>query len=227
VPVRFENKEGASLTITDSRVTVVNHPSGEGYVAKAVINLANNKDQRITGFSLHFTNLGQEQAYDPTPIFCSIGSLTYEKLQADYLSYWVGDPERLIIKVAIVEFEDQGGETDGTDVDRKPIPFSLPTILTDDPKDNTKEVTLKVLVSVFGFVKKIKIEGELADMVREEVLKAAYKARFRPAIRDGQPVPYWSTVTIQIISKLNVSSQISSVCISFMARPIILYLLLR
>ena len=83
VPVRFENKEGASLIITDARVTLVNHPSGEGYVAKAVINLVNNKDQRITGFSFHFTNSGQEQSYDPTPVFCSIepnGSLSYEKL---------------------------------------------------------------------------------------------------------------------------------------------------
>src|SRR5215813_14671962 len=75
VPIRFENKEGASLTITDARVVLVNHPSGEGFVAKAIIILTNTTGQRITGFSLH------EQPYDPIPVFSQIepfGSLTYE-----------------------------------------------------------------------------------------------------------------------------------------------------
>jgi len=84
VPVRFENQDSAPLTITGAKVTLANHPSGEGYVAKAIIDLANTKEERITGFSLHFTNLGKEQPYDPAPIFSSIdphGSFTYEKLQ--------------------------------------------------------------------------------------------------------------------------------------------------
>lgn len=209
VPVRFENKEGASLIITDARVTLVNHPSEEGYVAKAVITLVNNnKDRRITGFSFHFTNSGKELSYDPDPVFCSIepnGSLTYEKLQSDYLSYWIGDPERLLIKVAAIDFEDQDEQRDTTDVDRNPILLSgLPTIVIDDPNRTTKEITLKVRVSVFGRVKKVIIEDELTDKIREEVLQAAYKARFKPAIRNGQPVAYWSTVTIQITSKLNI-----------------------
>jgi hypothetical protein len=45
VPVRFENQDSASLIITGARVTLVNHPSGDGYVAKAIIDLANTKEE--------------------------------------------------------------------------------------------------------------------------------------------------------------------------------------
>lgn len=83
---------------------LVNHPSGEGFVAKAIIILTNTSGQRIIGFSLHFTNNGKEQPYEPIPVFSQIepfGSLTYEKLQEDDLSYWVGDPEKLIVNLEL------------------------------------------------------------------------------------------------------------------------------
>ena len=141
-----------------------------------------------------------------------MGLLTYEKLQSDFLTYWIGDPERLVIKVAAIEFEDQAEEADTRDVDRNPTLLGvLPMVVVDDSNPTTKEITLKVLVSVFGFVKRVIFEDELADNVREEVLQAAYKARFKPAIRKGQPVSSWSTVTIRITSKLNISGNISGV----------------
>src|SRR5262249_10869904 len=155
-PIRFENKEGASLTITDARVVLVNHPSGEGFVAKAIIILTNTTGQRIIGFSLN------EQPYDPIPVFSQIepfGSLTYEKLQDDALSYWVGDPEKLIVKLGIVEVEEQDEKTDSKHVDRTPILIAgPPTIITDVDNPDTKYVTVKVLVSVFGLAKKVIIE---------------------------------------------------------------------
>jgi hypothetical protein len=71
--------------------------------------------KRITGFSLHFTNLGREEPYDPAPIFSSIdphGSFTYEKLQEDQWSYWIGSPKRLIVKIGLVELEGEDGTVD-------------------------------------------------------------------------------------------------------------------
>jgi len=215
VPIRFENKEGTSLTITDARVVLVNQPSGEGFVAKAIIILTNTTGQRITGFSLHFTNNGKEQPYEPIPVFSQIepfGSLTYAKLQEDDLSYWVGDPEKLIVKIGIVEVEEQDETKDAKHVDRTPILIAgPPTIITDVDNPDTKYVTVKVLVSVFGLAKKVIIEeADFSDKVREQVLQAANKCRFRPAVRDGQPVAYWGDVTMEIISRQRLSSFIAS-----------------
>ena len=125
------------------------------------------------------------------------------------MSYWIGNPERLIVKVGLVEFEDEDGRVD---VDWKPLLLGgLPKIYTNEADSTNKDVNVKILVSVFGLARRVIIDDELSDNVREEVLQAAQKARFRPAIKNGQPVAYWSTLTIQIRSKLNVSSRIGSV----------------
>lgn len=126
------------------------------------------------------------------------------------MSYWVGDPERLIVKIGIVEVEEQDQPTDTKDVDRKPILFGgLPVMVTNDG-NRTTNVTLKILVSVFGLARKVIIEGELPDNIREQVLLAACTCRFRPAIKDGHPVAYWTNVTIESVSTHSISTRIGS-----------------
>lgn len=111
-----------------------------------------------------------------------------------------------------MEVEEQDETTDSKHVDRKPILIAgPPTIITDVDNPDTKYGTVKVLVSVFGLAKKVIIEeADFSDKVREQVLQAAYKCRFRPAIRDGQPVAYWGDVTMKMISRHRLSTFIAS-----------------
>jgi TonB-like protein len=87
-------------------------------------------------------------------------------------------------------------------LDWKPLlSGGLLTIYTNGANGQKKDVTVKILVSVFGLARGVSIVDDLSDNVREEVLQAAQKARFRPAIKNGQPIAYWSNVTIQTKTK--------------------------
>jgi len=52
-------------------------------------------------------------------------------------------------------------------------------------------VTLRVLVGADGAVKRVMITRGLPDGLDERAIAAAYQARFKPAMKDGQPVEYW------------------------------------
>jgi TonB family protein len=57
-------------------------------------------------------------------------------------------------------------------------------------------VTASVLVGADGSVKSVKIRRGLSYGLDEQAIQAAYQIRFRPAMKNGQPVSYWQAVTI-------------------------------
>jgi TonB family protein len=86
-----------------------------------------------------------------------------------------------------------------TAVDRKPIPLNSPRAhYTELARENgvTGTVTLRVLVGSDGEVKATRLARGLPDFLTESAIDAAYKIKFNPAVKGGQPVQYWQAVVI-------------------------------
>jgi protein TonB len=88
-----------------------------------------------------------------------------------------------------------------TVVDAKPIPLNRPRPnYTEEARKNKIQgvVRVRVLVGADGSAKQVRLAGGgLPDGLNEEAISAAYKMRFKPAMKDGQPVAYWVPVEIE------------------------------
>lgn len=85
-------------------------------------------------------------------------------------------------------------------VDTKPVALNRPEpSYTETARANGVQgaVRVRVLVGADGAVKRAYIIRGLPDGLDEEAVKAAYKMRFRPAMKDGQAVAYWVPVDVQ------------------------------
>jgi TonB family protein len=92
-----------------------------------------------------------------------------------------------------------GNRGPATAVDTKPMPLNRPQPqYTEEALKNKIEgsVLARVLVGADGSVKQVKISRGLPDGLNEQAIQAAYKIRFRPAMKSGQPVAYWIPVEI-------------------------------
>jgi protein TonB len=84
-------------------------------------------------------------------------------------------------------------------VDRRPIALNSPRAsYTELARENgvTGTVTLRLLVGPDGEVKATRLVRGLPDFLTEQAISAAYQLKFNPAIKGGQPVPFWQVVTI-------------------------------
>ena len=52
-------------------------------------------------------------------------------------------------------------------------------------------VTMRVLVGADGDVKQVRVVRGLPDGLTEQAIEAARQAKFKPAMKDGKPVPHW------------------------------------
>ena len=50
---------------------------------------------------------------------------------------------------------------------------------------------MRILVDSSGEVREVVIVRGLPDGLNEQAIQAAYQMRFRPALKNNQPVPYW------------------------------------
>lgn len=86
-------------------------------------------------------------------------------------------------------------------VDSRPLALNRPRPnYTEEARKNKVQgvVTARVLVGADGLVRQVKIRGAgLADGLNEEAIRAALQMRFRPAMKDGQPVAYWVVIEIE------------------------------
>lgn len=86
-----------------------------------------------------------------------------------------------------------------TVVDQRPVPLNAPQPrYTEEARKNKIEgvVIARVLVSADGGVKQVKITRGL-PVLDEQAIQTAYQMRFKPAIKDGQPVAFWQSVLIE------------------------------
>ena len=79
-------------------------------------------------------------------------------------------------------------------VDEKPVRLSAPIPrYTEAARANNIQgtVMLRVLVGADGDVRQVRVVRGLPDGLTEQAIAAAREAKFKPAIKDGKPVPYW------------------------------------
>jgi len=58
-------------------------------------------------------------------------------------------------------------------------------------------VLVRVLVGSDGLVKEVKVVRGLPDGLDEQAIAAAYQLRFKPAMKNGQAVPLWKSISIE------------------------------
>lgn len=61
-------------------------------------------------------------------------------------------------------------------------------------------VVIRILVGSNGAVEKVRVVSGLPYGLSDQAIEAAYKLRFKPATKDGEPIPYW--VWLQMEFKL-------------------------
>ena len=59
------------------------------------------------------------------------------------------------------------------------------------------DVLVRVLIGADGLVKRVVVVRELPAGLTDQAIKAAYKLKFKPALRNGQPVSFWKPVLIE------------------------------
>lgn len=81
-----------------------------------------------------------------------------------------------------------------TSVDTKPVPLNRPKPrYTEAARANAVEgsVRVRVLVGEDGLVKSVRVVSGLPFGLTEEAMNAARETKFKPAMKDGKPVPFW------------------------------------
>jgi TonB family protein len=79
-------------------------------------------------------------------------------------------------------------------VDSRPISITRPRPGYTDTARNNKvqgNVRVRALIGADGFVKQVRVISGLPDGLTEEAVLAVKKMRFKPALKNGQPVAYW------------------------------------
>ena len=84
-------------------------------------------------------------------------------------------------------------------VDTKPVRLSSPRPqYTEAARANNIQgsVTLRVLVAEDGNVKATRVIRGLPDGLTEQAIAVARQTKFKPAMKDGKPVPYWVALEV-------------------------------
>jgi TonB family protein len=87
-----------------------------------------------------------------------------------------------------------------TSVDQRPVALNFPRPnYTEKARNNRVQgiVRVKLLVGADGVVKQVRVTSGLPDGLNEEAIRCAYRVRFKPAMKDGQPVTYWVGMDVE------------------------------
>lgn len=79
-------------------------------------------------------------------------------------------------------------------VDERPVLLNRPRpMFTEEARRNRIQgvVRIKILIDVSGKVTEVVVTRGLPDGLDLQAIRAAYQMRFRPAMKNGSPVPYW------------------------------------
>jgi TonB family protein len=142
------------------------------------------------------TVIGGEIAFDET-------NKTSSTTQTGALSQPVQvGPDGEEIKIAEVMNVKADVNADGSarTVDSKPRALNAPRPnYTEVARHNGIEGTVlcRVLIGLDGKVKRATIARGLPDGLNDEALRAVYQLKFKPAMKDGQPVAYWQAVAVE------------------------------
>ena len=89
-----------------------------------------------------------------------------------------------------------------TTVDTKPVPLNrLTPRYTEAARANGVQgsVVVRVLVGEDGSVKSVRVVRGLPDGLTEEAMNVARQTKFKRAMKDGKPVPFWVGLEISFV----------------------------
>jgi len=93
-----------------------------------------------------------------------------------------------------------GSGAPATAVDTQPIQLNQPVPrYTEEARKNKIQgtVLVRVLIGTDGLVKRVTVVRGLPDGLDEQAIQAAYQLRFKPAMKDGQPVAFQRSIPIE------------------------------
>ena len=85
-------------------------------------------------------------------------------------------------------------------VDTKPVPLNQPRPnYTEEARQNKVQglVRARILIGSDGLVKQVRIQRGLPYGLNEEAIRAAMQMRFRPALKSGVAVAFWTTLDVE------------------------------
>ncbi len=101
-------------------------------------------------------------------------------------------------------YGDPGGGRRGSSgvpvVDTRPVPLNEPRPnYTEEARQHkiTGVVRARVLIGSDGLIKQVRIIRGLPDGLNEEAIRAAMQMRFKPAMKNGQAVSYWTSLDVE------------------------------
>jgi TonB family protein len=216
IPIQFEPDKQSPVTIKKAVVRSVTHEvSGTSqHLIEPRIKLVNETKQVVTAVRLEFTLADEEDkslGYTFTVVILP-GESKLLSSDPEYVPPFLlapGSPEKLKVRVVGVEFGNirvwgilpasQNMILVDTAVDKKPVVLNRPRPnYTERARRNGVQgsVTMRVLIDEKGAVSRVKVLEGLPDGLTEQALKAAYQLKFKPAMKDGKPVPYWVGLTM-------------------------------
>ncbi len=216
ISIRFENAQGAPVIISDAKIKAAlrkkqgdNQTVAHGdYAIDARITIANNTDHRVKRVRLAFASLADKtkvlyESFD-VEIKPRLSGQVGERVTSDFPFFpSPTSPDDLMVTVVGVRFEDGkawGSFPPKVEVDTKPVPLNRPrpnyTSRAIDKKIEG-DIQVRVLVGEDGTVRQARITRGLPEGLNEEAFNAVYQIRFKPAMKDGKPVPYWVVIELQ------------------------------
>ena len=93
-----------------------------------------------------------------------------------------------------------GGTPPATSVDQRPVPLRCPRPnYTEEARRNKVQgiVRVKMLVGDDGNIRQVRVVSGLPDGLNDQAVRAAYQCRFKPAMKNGQPVSYWVSADME------------------------------
>ena len=90
--------------------------------------------------------------------------------------------------------------TPASQVDSKPVRLSSPSPrYTEEARANNIQgsVSLRILIGDDGTVKQVRVVSALPYGLTEQAIAVAKQAKFKPAMKDGKPVPFWAVMQLE------------------------------
>jgi protein TonB len=187
-------------------------PMINDYAMRASLTLINNTRSPITELGLRFKNKGADHTFCVYKKNLRIVPNKESRIDIDFMLV-AGDPADLIVDIVGARFEDGGkhgfyssppalleAEPPKEDVDSRPklLNAARPTY-TERARFNGVQgtVRLSLQVGTDGAIKAVNVLNALPDGLTEEAIRAAYRLRFEPARKNGEPVEMWINIEIE------------------------------
>ena len=205
-------KPGPPVAGTEDFLSLTN-----GFFMRAILVLRNTTNKILTSAVVRFTNRQEGTSF--VTFASRVKGDAQDRCPAIIPHMLVpGDPTGFEVEIVSARFEfgeiwrsirpapdahlyanSPRSEVNVTSVDSRPVALnSVRPNYTEGARRNKVSGTsrLRLLVGADGSVKRVNIITPLPDHLTEEAIKASFQVKFRPAMKSGQPVAFWTVLDV-------------------------------